>query len=113
MSEEKYSSQKIQTFLEKTRISTIGQLKRALGSKVRMTVLRKLSRLDYQTSYSHNGKFYTLKRLCEFDEHGLCAPRWNSVHYCEPLCQTKPRRNKIMQRSFRICVGEFGRSKKV
>lgn len=82
MSEEKYNATKIQAFLGQARISTIGQLKRVLGSNVRMTVLRKLSTLDYQTSYSHNGKFYTLKSLCEFDRNGLwsCRNIWFSVY---------------------------------
>lgn len=47
-----------------------------------MTVLRKLTELGYQTSYSHNAKFYTLKRLCEFDQDGLWSHRnaWFSVY---------------------------------
>lgn len=43
----------------------------ALGTNVRMTVFRKLAQLPYLTSYSHRGKYYTLKPLCRFDGHGL------------------------------------------
>ena len=32
---------------------------------------RKLRELDYCTSYSHRGRFYTLRELAEFDENGL------------------------------------------
>ena len=35
------------------------------------TVFRKLRELDYCTSYSHRGRFYTLRELAEFDENGL------------------------------------------
>ena len=82
MVEEKYSAKALQKFFEREKIATIDQLKSALGSNVRMTVLRKLAELGYQTSYSHNAKFYTLKWLCEFDEDGLWPHRnvWFSVH---------------------------------
>ena len=36
-----------------------------------LTVFRKLRELDYCTSYSHRGRFYTLRELAEFDENGL------------------------------------------
>ena len=38
---------------------------------VDLTVFRKLRELDYCTSYSHRGRFYTLRELAEFDENGL------------------------------------------
>jgi DNA-binding CsgD family transcriptional regulator len=71
MGEEKYSAKYLQKIFEKEKISTIDPLKKALGTKVRMTVIRKLNELEYQTSYSHNGKYYTLKKLCHFDKDGL------------------------------------------
>ena len=82
MSDEKYNAKDLQKFLLKEKVSTIEQLKRVLGTSVRMTVLRKLSELGYQTSYSNNAKFYTLKQLCEFDTDGLWSHRkvWFSVY---------------------------------
>ena len=82
MSNEKYNAKDLQKFLVKEKVSTIEQLKRVLGTSVRMTVLRKLSELGYQTSYSHNAKFYTLKQLCEFDTDGLWSNRkvWFSAY---------------------------------
>src|SRR3990167_3249656 len=82
MSKEKYSATALQELFEREKIATIDQLKRALGSNVRMTVLRKLTELGYQTSYSHNARFYTLRRLCEFDEDGLWLHQnvWFSVY---------------------------------
>ena len=46
-----------------------------LGTRVRMTVFRKLSGLLYLTNYSHRGKYYTLRTLCRFDDSGLWSYR--------------------------------------
>jgi hypothetical protein len=40
-----------------------------------MTVFRKLAELTYLTSYSHRGKYYTLRSSCEFDPSGLWSHR--------------------------------------
>ena len=42
-----------------------------VGTVADLTVFRKLRELDYCTSYSHRGRFYTLRELAEFDENGL------------------------------------------
>ena len=42
-----------------------------MGTVADLTVFRKLRELDYCTSYSHRGRFYTLRELAEFDENGL------------------------------------------
>jgi hypothetical protein len=54
----------------------------ALGTTVRMTVFRKLAELPYLTSYSHRGKYYSLKPLCQFDDSGLWSHRdaWFSLY---------------------------------
>jgi len=36
-----------------------------------MTVFRKLKLLDYLSSYSHRGKYYTLNETTDFDDSGL------------------------------------------
>lgn len=51
------------------------EMKAALGTKVDVTVFRKLSTLPYQTSYSHRGAFYTLKSIPRFDALGLWCSR--------------------------------------
>src|SRR5450756_2523250 len=38
---------------------------------VDVTVFRKLKPLDYLSSYSHRGRFYTLREIARFDDHGL------------------------------------------
>ena len=44
-----------------------------------LTVFRKLRELDYCTSYSHRGRFYTLRELAEFDENGVVVELRTSV----------------------------------
>lgn len=55
----------------KQTIATIEELKKTVGTVADLTVFRKLRELDYCTSYSHRGRFYTLRELAEFDENGL------------------------------------------
>jgi len=47
-----------------------------------MTVFRKLATLDYLTSYSQRGRFYTLRSIPRFDAQGLWLARgaWFSRH---------------------------------
>lgn len=56
---------------EKQKIATIKQLKKALNSTSSMTIFRKLKQLDYLSSCSHSGKYYTLKNIPKFDQMGL------------------------------------------
>ena len=53
------------------KVLTLEQVKSALGTPVKMTALRKLRQLDYHSSYSHAGRYYTLERLARWDGHGL------------------------------------------
>ena len=57
--------------LQRHKIATLGELKQALGTEVALTVLRKLKELDYFTSYSHGGRYYTLRDIARFDSAGL------------------------------------------
>lgn len=49
----------------------IGVLFRALGTRSRMSVYRRLSALSYQTSFTHGGGYYTLTDIPHFDNLGL------------------------------------------
>jgi len=73
MNKIKYSIQAIEKFLKHHKIATFDQLKAALGSPARCTVFRKLTNLEYLSSYSHRGKYYTLKSIARFNALGL----WN------------------------------------
>ena len=57
--------------LLKRRIATLTELKTALGTNATMTIFRKLKQLEYLSSCSHSGKYYTLKRIATFNEEGL------------------------------------------
>lgn len=54
-------------------IADLATLKDALGTPSRTTVFRVLSSAGYLTSYSHAGRYYTLRRIPRFDEAGLWA----------------------------------------
>ena len=77
-----YNAAELQRLLETKKVCTLEELMAALGTRVRMTVFRKLLTLPYVTSYSHRGKYYSLKPLCKFDERGLWEHRdaWFSVY---------------------------------
>lgn len=59
---------------------TLNELKKAVGTTVNITVFRKLKQLDYLTSYSHRGAYYTLRDIARFDAKGLwsCQSVWFS-----------------------------------
>jgi hypothetical protein len=55
------------------------EMMEALGTQVPVTVFRKLLEIPYLTSYSHRGRFYTLRERGEFDSLGLWRHR--GVHF--------------------------------
>jgi len=57
--------------IDEEKILTINQLKQIIGTQSRMTVFRKLKGFNYITSYSHSGRFYSLKRTAKFNNLGL------------------------------------------
>jgi DNA-binding transcriptional regulator YhcF (GntR family) len=61
----------LRTLLLRNKIATLDELKQALGTSVDVTVFRKLKALDYLTSYSHRGRYYTLREIARFDDRGL------------------------------------------
>ena len=66
-----FYSDELRALLLRNKIATLDELKPALGTAVDVTVFRKLKPLDYLTSYSHRGRYYTLREVARFDEHGL------------------------------------------
>jgi hypothetical protein len=67
----KYHLQALRQFFDQHKIATFDQLRAALGSPARCTVFRKLGDLQYLSSYSHRGKYYSLKSIARFSEQGL------------------------------------------
>jgi len=93
-----YRSDELRSLLMRTKIATIDELKQALGTSVDVTVFRKMKPLDYLTSYSHRGRYYTLREIARFDEKGLWshATVWFSqlgtlLSTAESLVQRSPR----------------------
>jgi hypothetical protein len=66
-----FRSDELRSLLLRSRIATLDELKQALGTSVDVTVFRKLKPLDYLTSYSHRGRYYTLREIARFDDKGL------------------------------------------
>ncbi len=66
-----YRSDALRALLRRNQIATLDEMKQALGTPVDVTVFRKLKSLDYLTSYSHRGRYYTLREIARFDDHGL------------------------------------------
>jgi hypothetical protein len=60
----------------------LSELKRALGTETDLTVFRKLKQLKYLASYTHRGRFYTLREIAHFDDRGLWSHEgvWFSRH---------------------------------
>jgi hypothetical protein len=90
MNTPKYLLQALMQFFDRHKIATLDQLQEALGNPARCTVFRKLGDLQYLSSYSHRGKYYTLKSIARFSEQGLWSFRsiWfsrfgNLLHTCE------------------------------
>ena len=61
----------LRTLLLRNKMATLDELKQSLGTPVDITVFRKLKLLDYLTSYSHRGRYYTLREIARFDDNGL------------------------------------------
>jgi hypothetical protein len=90
----KFHPQALLQFFDRHKIATIEQLQQALGNPARCTVFRKLGEMQYLSSYSHRGKYYTLKSIARFTEQGLWDFRsvWfsrfgNLLQTCEALVQ--------------------------
>jgi len=66
-----YQKKDIVTFLKRRKIATLEPLCRILGNPTPRTVFRKLEALDYLSSYSHAGKYYTLPEIARFTSLGL------------------------------------------
>jgi hypothetical protein len=79
MNTPKYQLDEIRKFFGDHKIASFEQLRQALGNPARSTVFRKLCELHYLSSYSHRGKYYTLKSIARFTPQGLWD--FNSVWF--------------------------------
>ena len=77
-----FDAQRLRTYLHRHTIADLPALKQALGTSADLTVFRKLKALDYLSSYTHRGRFYTLRAIARFDDDGLWSHEavWFSRH---------------------------------
>ena len=82
MRTESFHAEDLAQALRRSKIATMDELKKALGTSVDVTVFRKLKQLEYRTSYSHRGSYYTLDETARFDPYGLWSFQsvWFSRH---------------------------------
>jgi hypothetical protein len=66
-----YSTEKLVALFHERLVLTLPEIKNVLHTNSTMTAHRKLHTIGYQTSYSHSGRYYTLKEIAEFDRNGL------------------------------------------
>ncbi len=64
-------TQRLLIHLNNNKIATIEDLKIALNTQSRMTVFRWLRKMDYISSCSHRGKYYSLQQLAKYNQYGL------------------------------------------
>ena len=65
------SRQTLTRLFQRQSIADLATLSTALETSSRMSVFRRLSALGYLSSYSHDGRFYTLRGIPPFDQDGL------------------------------------------
>ena len=75
-------AQVMQALVRRKLIVKLDELRRVLRTTSRTTVFRVLSKVGYFTSYSHAGRYYTLRHIPKFDANGLwfCGEVRFSVH---------------------------------
>ncbi len=75
----KFETKELVKLFHEKKVLMLRDLKRALGTNVKMTVFRKLKELSYCTSYSAAGKYYTLNEIANYNAFGL----WNfgQIHF--------------------------------
>jgi hypothetical protein len=62
---------KLESFIRVRRVVEMKDLCETTQSSSRMTVFRRLSGIEYLCSYTHAGRYYTLKDIARFDTYGL------------------------------------------
>jgi hypothetical protein len=65
------SQEQVIRFFRQRKVTELEPLQQALGGRSRRTVFRDLAQLGYLSSYTHAGRYYTLRDLPRFDAQGL------------------------------------------
>ncbi len=67
------AQERLKGLFARTLVANLSTLKKAIAVTSRTTVFYVLSKMGYLTSYSHTGRFYTLRSIPQFDTNGLWA----------------------------------------
>jgi hypothetical protein len=62
---------KVENLFRKRQVVTMNDLCEIIGSWSRMTVFRRLREIEYVSSYTHAGRYYTLYDIARFDSDGI------------------------------------------
>lgn len=65
------AQQKLRSFFKKNKVAQMSELFLLLETTSRMTVFRRLQELNYLSSFTHAGRYYTLKSISHFNDKGL------------------------------------------
>ena len=66
-----YQLNELKAVFKQKKIATLDQIMTLMNNPARMTIFRKLEELNYVSSYSHRGKYYTLRSIARFNFDGL------------------------------------------
>jgi len=70
----------LKNLFRRTPVTQIGALYRALKTRARGSVMRRLKSIGYFSSYTHAGSYYTLREIPRFDQFGLWY--YGNVGFC-------------------------------
>jgi hypothetical protein len=70
---------RLNELFRRKRAALLDDLRAALGTTSRTTIFRILKAVGYFTSYSHAGRYYTLRRTPKFDRRGLWS--WRGIGF--------------------------------
>lgn len=71
MRKSKLSVEKLVLLFTSHKILTLHEIKQAVNTNSTTSIHRLLKAMNYQTSYSHSGKYYTLVDIPDYDHNGL------------------------------------------
>lgn len=70
---------RIVRLLRERKVATLEEIRAQLGNVSAATAFRTLRTVSYRSSYSENGRFYTLHEEGKYDQHGLWSYR--GIHF--------------------------------
>ena len=70
----------LRSLFHRAHVAQLGTLFRVLKTHARRSVMRRLKYADYLSSYTHTGRYYTLREIPRFDQFGLW--HYGEVGFC-------------------------------